>query len=135
MAIGITADFQVRFVAQFQCARCLDSFSEEFNTHLQLIFVHGKDPHTQSEKVTLKKDDIDKVYYTGSYIDLSIGIREAIVLSIPLAPLCKDDCRGLCPVCGMSKNTGECECTIEKVGLFTPASHEKKKRIKRRRKR
>ena len=79
--------------------------------------------------------DADNIYYIGSRIDLSVGIRETIVLSIPIALLCKANCRGLCPVCGKNKNKEKCDCKTEKVGLFTPIPKKKKgkeKRVKKR---
>ncbi|MGH9088104.1 MAG: YceD family protein [Acidimicrobiales bacterium] len=43
-------------------------------------------------------------------LDLLPMIRDAVVLELPLAPLCRDDCRGLCPDCGVDRNTESCEC-------------------------
>lgn len=68
----------------------------------------------------LTAHEADKVYYRGPQIDLAIGIREAIILSQPIMQICKDDCKGLCPVCGKNLNTGSCSCKREKVGAFAP---------------
>ncbi len=43
-------------------------------------------------------------------IDLGAMARDAIVLELPMAPLCRDDCRGLCPQCGADRNEGDCGC-------------------------
>jgi len=43
-------------------------------------------------------------------IDLGPMVRDAIVLELPMAPLCREDCRGLCPQCGADRNEGECGC-------------------------
>lgn len=53
------------------------------------------------------------------------------MLSIPVAQLCKDNCRGLCPVCGKNKNKEKCDCKIEKAGLFIPIPKKKKGKTKR----
>lgn len=124
----------MHFIARLICARCLHIFSGEFNTNLHFIYVKGRDPLTKIERVKLKPIDIDKIYYTGSQIDLRIGIREAIMLSIPIAPICKNTCRGLCPVCGKNRNKYTCECTVEKVGIFTPGSTMKGNKKKPRKK-
>lgn len=70
----------------------------------------------------LTPHDADKVYFHGPFIDLSTGIREAIILSQPINYLCKDDCLGLCPVCGINLNVKTCNCKSDKVGRFAPRS-------------
>src|SRR5215218_4717895 len=44
------------------------------------------------------------------FVDLEPLAREALVLDLPLAPLCREDCRGLCPTCGADLNLGDCDC-------------------------
>lgn len=46
----------------------------------------------------------------GDRIDLEPVAREAILLELPIAPLCREDCRGLCPTCGVDRNEVDCEC-------------------------
>ncbi len=43
-------------------------------------------------------------------VDLELVSREAILLDLPLAPLCREDCAGLCPTCGIDLNEGACDC-------------------------
>ncbi len=43
-------------------------------------------------------------------IDLGPLVRDAVVLELPMAPLCRDDCAGLCPQCGANRNEGDCGC-------------------------
>jgi uncharacterized protein len=97
--------------------------------------VSGNDPHAEAENVELTKLDIDKIYYTGSSIDLKIGLREAILLSLPIAPLCKEDCAGLCAKCGANKNIVSCDCVCDGPGLFTPPMSDKKPAKKRKKNR
>jgi uncharacterized protein len=47
-------------------------------------------------------------------IDLGPLVRDAIVLELPMAPLCREDCRGLCPQCGADRNEGDCSCAAPK---------------------
>jgi uncharacterized protein len=125
-ALGISADFNVRFTVNLVCARCLATFKKEFNETLHLDYITGKDPLLSLEKVELKPGDIDRVYYNGPNIDTSIGIREAIILAIPSAPLCKEECQGLCPICGKNLNKEKCNCQTQKFGFFTPQTKVKK---------
>jgi uncharacterized protein len=87
---------------------------------LHLEYVEGEDPYAKIENVELTAHDADKVYYRGPQIDLAVGIREAIMLSQPIMQLCKEDCQGLCPVCGINLNSQSCSCKKEKVGAFAP---------------
>lgn len=119
-AIGLVADFAVRFSALFECSRCLEKYRTECTSDLHLVYVPNTDPHEGDDDVVLKRDDVDKIYYSGPQLDLAIGVREAIVFSMPIAPLCTEDCKGLCPVCGKSKNVHSCECTVEQASTFTP---------------
>ena len=126
--------FHVTYVARLTCFRCLCRFSQEFNTDLYLTYVKGKDPYERIEKVNLKKTDIDRIYYTGSTIDILIGLREAIMLSFPITIVCRETCRGLCPVCGKDRNKEPCSCSSEHTGVFTPkveATGTRKKKGKR----
>jgi uncharacterized protein len=49
----------------------------------------------------------------GDELDLEPLARDAVLLELPLAPLCADDCRGLCPRCGANRNTDPCNCPPE----------------------
>ncbi len=125
-ALGITADFHIQFNVEFVCSRCLCPFNKEFDEEYHLIYISGKDPLLSYQKVELKPGDIDRVYYNGNTIDLEIGIRESIILAIPNAPVCKEDCQGLCPVCGKNLNKEKCNCKILKPAFFTPIPKKKK---------
>lgn len=119
-SIGIRAEFRVRYNAEFQCMRCLVVSNRRYDVILNLDYIEGEDPYLKVDNVEITAHDADKVYYRGPQIDLSIGIREAIILSQPITHLCKDDCQGLCPLCGINLNVKHCSCMAEKVGLFTP---------------
>ena len=48
------------------------------------------------------------------WLDLDVPVREAAILARPMAPLCRPDCKGLCPVCGADRNAGPCAHSEEK---------------------
>ena len=79
-----------------ECHRCLKRFEYP---------VAGAD-YIWEQPVRLAGDEI---------IDLTEGIREEIILGLPLKNLCSEDCKGLCPVCGMNLNEGTCTCDRSKV--------------------
>lgn len=55
-------------------------------------------------------EDLDLFPYDGERVDLEPLLREQFVLSIPYAPLCREDCKGLCPQCGVDRNLESCAC-------------------------
>jgi len=122
IATGIGADFHVTFHVEYACMRCLCNFARDFDVTMRLDYIEGEDPYVKMENVELAAHDADRVYYHGPHIDLSVGIREAIILAQPITPICKQDCSGLCPICGANLNVKRCGCKVEKVGPFTPRS-------------
>jgi uncharacterized protein len=64
----------------------------------------------EGEGAELSEDDVDLFPYDGDVIDLEPLFREQFVLAVPFAPLCREDCKGLCPQCGVDRNTGTCAC-------------------------
>src|SRR5690606_41706177 len=59
---------------------------------------------------TFTPDEADQILYDGTEVDLAPAVREQILLTLPMSALCKDDCRGLCQVCGQDLNERECGC-------------------------
>ena len=57
----------------------------------------------------------DAVEITGAQIDLAPVVREYVLLDLPDAPLCKDDCAGICPNCGIDRNLAGCDCDTAPV--------------------
>jgi uncharacterized protein len=56
------------------------------------------------------EDDLDVFPFDGERIDLEPLFREQFVLAVPFAPLCTEFCKGLCPQCGINRNTDSCTC-------------------------
>lgn len=76
-----------------QCTRCLDPLSDHEAYDLQeLYFYPGRDAEDEALRI---QDDL---------IDLDPAIRAAVVLELPFAPVCREDCLGLCPECGAKLN-------------------------------
>ena len=117
-AIGITADFVVRFNAVYECVRCLDRFVNKSVSELLLVYTEGRDPLWGQDNIKLKAHDSERIYYTGPFIDLRPGIREAIILAIPISALCSEDCPGLCSECGKKKNSAMCKCQPSTKRIF-----------------
>jgi uncharacterized protein len=98
---GILVTGPVAASIVLQCSRCLQEFESTVTVDLCELFVapgHETDAADDSYRVT------------GTEIHLEPMIRDAVTLSLPLHPLCRPDCRGICARCGTDLNTGECSC-------------------------
>ncbi|QMV40215.1 YceD family protein [Cohnella cholangitidis] len=94
---------------RMQCSRCLDKFDETVNVPFEEQFRIVEDGEAE-----LSEDD-EAVPVTEERIDLSPYLAEELVVQLPYAPLCKEDCKGLCPECGMNLNEQSCGCNTEKI--------------------
>jgi uncharacterized protein len=94
---------------RMQCSRCLDNFDETIRVSFEEQFRIARDGETG-----LIEDD-EAVPVTEERIDLSPYLAEELVVQLPYAPLCKEDCKGLCPDCGVNLNEQSCDCNTEKV--------------------
>lgn len=88
----------VRAPWQGPCRRCLQTAYGELVGVVRELF---EDPHTEGESYPLQHDEID----------LEPLAREAVMLELPQAPLCREDCQGLCPGCGVDRNEDTCSCS------------------------
>ncbi|WP_158630043.1 DUF177 domain-containing protein [Cohnella sp. AR92] len=96
---------------QFQCSRCLDPIEKDWHIPFQATFkVVAKEQLDQDEP-----EDEDILRIKDEPLELLPYIEEELMLSMPLAPICKDDCKGLCPDCGQNRNEQECGCHREKI--------------------
>ncbi len=80
-----------------QCRRCLRDVSGVAVAQVDEIYQH--DPRLD-----------DAVEIVGDQIDLAPVVREYVLLDLPEAPLCRDECAGICPACGADRNEAPCEC-------------------------
>lgn len=62
------------------------------------------------KEIELLESELDEFLYEGNILDLREIVQEQVILALPLAPLCREDCRGLCAACGRNLNTGACGC-------------------------
>jgi DUF177 domain-containing protein len=97
---------------ELPCSRCLEPFRLPVDAQFDLRFLPASDM-TQDDEREVEDEDLDTSYYRDDTIDLNELLREQFYLALPMKPLCRDDCRGLCPQCGTNWNTGTCTCRNE----------------------
>ena len=71
--------------------------------------------HAVEEDVELLDEDLDTAYYRDHVLDLADMLREQFYLALPMRPLCRPDCQGLCPSCGIDRNVDTCQCQTDWV--------------------
>jgi uncharacterized protein len=98
------------------CSRCVEPVKIVLDEKLRVTFMPpGEMPQedaepTGEEGAEVAEEDLDLFPFDGDNIDLEPLFREQFVLAVPYAPLCAEDCKGLCPQCGIDRNTGTCSC-------------------------
>ncbi len=107
--------------AHRQCVRCLKEFDEALRLPVVGEYHHdtelkGRTPAKESPERSVGDDAGDDAYaYTGEEIELGEMLREQVLLATPMQPLCHEECRGLCPVCGQDLNVRRCDCREEQI--------------------
>jgi uncharacterized protein len=100
---------RVRTTLEVACSRCLETFAVPVDAPLDLLFLPASENSGEGEQA-VEEDDIGVSYYRDDEIDLSEVMREQFYLALPMKPLCREDCQGLCPVCGKNRNRETCDC-------------------------
>jgi uncharacterized protein len=95
------------------CTSCLEEYTQDIDLSTETIFT--KDKGFLGGEVTLTESELDVQYLEGETIDLKEEAIKTIDLFIPMSHTCKEDCKGLCPICGANRNINPCNCKIEKV--------------------
>ena len=106
---GILVSAQVSTVAEGECMRCLDPVEMPISRSFQELYRYEPEKaYTKAQRRAVEaSDDLDEdedFMVEGEVINLEAPVRDAIVLALPLNPLCAPDCPGLCPRCGVKWN-------------------------------
>jgi DUF177 domain-containing protein len=106
---GIVVDCSYHTSAEQECSRCLDpcrvelegSFAEEFQPRVDVLTGHALPEQPESDELAISERHI---------LDLTELLRQDILTRLPLQPLCRPDCPGLCLECGRELQDGSCSC-------------------------
>jgi uncharacterized protein len=103
---------RVTATLEVPCSRCLEPWSLPIDAHFDLLFLPAASGAGEDgQQVT--DDDVGVTFYQDETIDLGDVLREQFYLALPMKPLCREDCRGLCPTCGVNRNHETCTCQTE----------------------
>lgn len=94
---------------ELTCARCLEAMVQEVRRDFDL-FYRPLSTVARKEEVALGEEETEIGFFSGDGLYLSDVLAEQVILSLPMKPICKGDCRGLCPHCGANLNRERCGC-------------------------
>lgn len=101
-------------VVELECGRCLEQFTlpVKMTVEEQFPIIDSQVPVPEHE-AEIEEEEIDESIFLDNIFDLSEYIRQAILVEVPIRPLCGENCKGLCPTCGRNLNEGPCDCPVE----------------------
>ncbi len=98
------------------CSRCVNPMKISIDEKLLVTFMPiseiplDADAEVGEDGAEVDAEDLNLFPFDGEVVDLEPLFREQFVLAIPYAPICAENCKGLCPQCGIDRNTGTCSC-------------------------
>jgi uncharacterized protein len=109
---------EIRGVLPLDCARCLARYRHAFREPFRLVVEPAgtREPADPEGADALARygiclgEELETGWYRGSEVDLSGFVHEVVCLALPVKPLCREECKGLCPRCGADRNAGRCGC-------------------------
>lgn len=115
----------IRGEVELACSRCLEAYPMRLDLPFDLRYLpqhmneqaagaddSDVDGDEDEEAAEVGGDDLSTAFYRDDRIDLTQMVREQIYLALPMKPLHRDDCKGLCPNCGTNLNDASCGCQV-----------------------
>ncbi len=119
MGGGFLFQGRVSGVFVHPCDRCLVEARSPFEVEVAWIFTEGgapissdadSDEGTVEAEVALEEEAEERFFFEGAEIDLAPQVWEEAALAAPVKFICRPDCQGLCPSCGVNRNVEQCSC-------------------------
>ena len=110
--VFVNGDVKTRVAVE--CDRCLKQVELPVAGEFELEYV-TRPTYESSEAAELTEDELSVSVFDGDSIDVDEIVKEQILLAVPTRTLCRPDCKGICPNCGINKNTGDCACETKEV--------------------
>lgn len=94
------------------CDRCLEKIQIPVEIDFDLPY-RPMEEIAREEELEVGEDELKIGYFSGDGVNLADVVREQVLLSVPMKVVCRPDCRGICPVCGVNRNARECGCSTQ----------------------
>lgn len=120
-------DATLSYSGELECGRCLAAYPFEQRQPIRLRLRARPAPAPEAkparphrvpappEEIELSGDDLDVVFFEEPVLPFEDIVREQVLIWLPMKPLCREGCRGLCPTCGTDLNMGTCGCAEKAV--------------------
>jgi len=107
----VLVEGKARTRATLECSRCLEDVPADMAGEFEALYVpEGGAYSARAGRRDFEWGDQRVNFYTDFTVDLADEIRQCILIELPMKPLCRPDCAGLCPNCGKNLNEGPCGC-------------------------
>lgn len=106
---GILVEGQLTGSVVVPCSRCLDDVNAPVTVEVEDIFQPTVDV-VRGTFIEVEEEDTALLIDEHHILDLNEVLRQNLLLAVPMQPLCRPDCAGLCPTCGENLNQGPCQC-------------------------
>jgi uncharacterized protein len=110
------------------CDRCLEPAAFPVDSKFDLFYQPDVPESAPGGEVHVAAGEIEIGFYDGDGLELEDVLVEQIVLSLPMQRVCKDTCKGICPVCGQNRNITGCSCQVKPVDTRWAAAFESLKK-------
>jgi uncharacterized protein len=94
---------------RMECDRCTEPFIKNIEENFDLIYVPAPETSPGAE-IAIGPDDSHVGFYAGPGLELDDILQEQVLLALPLQRVCREECQGICPICGQNRNETECHC-------------------------
>jgi uncharacterized protein len=105
--LDVVVEGEVEATVPQTCGRCLEAFPVAVRAAIDLRFLPRP---ARADSLELSTDDFETDFFADDQLDLGAVIETETTLALPMKPLCREDCRGLCPACGGNRNLVACTC-------------------------
>lgn len=111
----------LRYEQTLVCMRCLKELVEPVEADVEILLLVEEDEGArfaaddEAEEVELSEEELGVLILPEEEVDTEPILLEHLQLNVPMKPLCRPDCKGLCPRCGADLNEGECDCDTTSV--------------------
>jgi uncharacterized protein len=96
---------------RLECSRCLAPYDFSHQEEFSLVLYPRK--AVSEADLELDREDLDAYFYDDPNVPVAPIVEERIQMAIPMKPLCREDCLGLCVQCGADRNVTRCSCVVE----------------------
>lgn len=114
-SILVTGELETRVIEV--CSRCLEKFSQRLELDIEEEYFPVRDINSGTRLEM--PEEVEEGFTINEIftLDLNEVVRQATILAAPMNPVCKPECRGLCPECGHNLNLGDCDCPASPADL------------------